>query len=75
MGWLGRRSKQLASYEEPTVSAAPRGAYEIDEHQISPQELAQRFGTTVDWSNVQGSRGLTTEQVNIQYLLATLHRL
>lgn len=66
MGWLGRRSKQLGDAgrdEQPAVSAAPRGAYEIDEHLISPRELAERFGTTVDWTNIQGSRGLTTEQV------------
>jgi hypothetical protein len=40
-----------------------RGAYEVDEHHLSPREVAQRFSTEVDFSNVGGSCGLTSSQV------------
>eukprot|EP00882_Tetradesmus_deserticola_P004148 GHRQ01004382.1.p1 GENE.GHRQ01004382.1~~GHRQ01004382.1.p1 ORF type:complete len:221 (+),score=74.72 GHRQ01004382.1:384-1046(+) len=40
-----------------------RGAYEVDEHMVSPQEVAQRYNVAVDWKNVGGSKGLTSQQV------------
>lgn len=40
-----------------------RGSYDVDEHHLSPQEVCARYGTTVDWHNIQGSTGLTAEQV------------
>jgi len=60
MGLLKR--KKTADDEAP-VSAAARGTYDIDEHLLSPREVAERFGTQVDWQNIQGSRGLTSAQV------------
>ncbi|GBF90642.1 p-type atpase [Raphidocelis subcapitata] len=42
---------------------AERGAYTVDEHLLSPQEVAARFGTAVDWPSPVNSKGLTSDQV------------
>lgn len=47
-----------------------RGAYEVDEHTLSPAACAERFGVSIDLKNIQGSRGLTKEQVGAQGLRA-----
>jgi hypothetical protein len=67
---LGRK-KKTADEESPatTSTAAARGAYEIDEHQLQPREVAERYGVQIDWKNIQGSRGLTTEQVSMKWLM------
>lgn len=64
---LGRK-KKTADEESPatTSTAAARGAYEIDEHLLQPREVADRYGVQIDWKNIQGSRGLTTDQVSPQ---------
>lgn len=60
MGLFG--NKKTAEQAAPASTAA-RGAYDIDEHLLSPQEVAERYGVQIDFSNVQGSKGLTTAQV------------
>ena len=50
---------------DPEAGSAPgavgaRGEYSIDEHILSPADVAQRFGTEVDWKNIAGSKGLTS---------------
>lgn len=45
----------------PAVGA--RGQYDIDEHILSPREVAERYGTVVDWKSIQTSKGLTKDQV------------
>lgn len=60
MGLPWRKKKEEA---EPKTTAAARGVYDVDEHHLTPQEVAARFGTQIDWKNVQGSKGLSKEQV------------
>lgn len=50
------------SGDGPTAVGA-RGEYCVDEHHLSPREVAERFGTTVDWKNIAASQGLTSQQV------------
>lgn len=57
------------SLPDPETGSAPsavgaRGEYTIDEHILSPIEIAERFGTVVDWKNIGGSQGLTSQQVS-----------
>ncbi|KAF6263646.1 hypothetical protein COO60DRAFT_1698701 [Scenedesmus sp. NREL 46B-D3] len=40
-----------------------RGAYEVDDHMVTPEEVAERYNVAVDWKNIGGSKGLTTQQV------------
>ncbi|WIA28646.1 hypothetical protein OEZ86_011182 [Tetradesmus obliquus] len=40
-----------------------RGAYEVDDHMVSPEEVAERYNVTIDWENIGGSKGLTSQQV------------
>lgn len=53
---------------DPEAGGAPgavgaRGEYTIDEHILSPAEVAERYGTVVDWKNIAGSKGLSSQQV------------
>lgn len=55
---------------DPEAGSAPsavgaRGEYNIDEHILSPADVADRFGTSVDWKNIGGSQGLTSQQVRV----------
>jgi len=45
------------------ANVGERGTYTVDEHLLSPQEVAERYGTSVDWASIPASPGLTTAQV------------
>jgi hypothetical protein len=62
---MGLFKKRTAGEEQPAqaTTAAARGAYDIDEHLLSPQEVAERYAVQIDFGNVQGSHGLTSAQV------------
>jgi magnesium-transporting ATPase (P-type) len=68
MGLLSR--KKLGDVESgeaaASAAAAPRGVYTIDEHLLSPREVAQRFGTHVEWMQMSNSKGLTSQQAKEQ---------
>lgn len=72
MGLLTRSRKQTADIESGAQSnsaaAGARGAYEIDEHLLPREEVAAKYGTKIDWKNIQGSQGLSTKQVRAKRL-------
>jgi hypothetical protein len=35
------------------------------DHMVSPEEVADRYSVAVDWKNIGGSKGLTSQQVRI----------
>jgi hypothetical protein len=35
------------------------------DHMVSPEEVAERYNVAVDWKNIGGSKGLTSQQVYI----------
>jgi hypothetical protein len=57
------RPAPLRSIPRCAGHAGERGSYSVDEHLLSPQEVAARFGTSVEWASVPASKGLTGEQV------------
>lgn len=57
MGFLRRKTEEQAPVGEA------RGSYDVDEHHLSPQAVAERFGVHIDVGNSASSRGLTLEQV------------
>lgn len=63
---LGDAESATAAAEPPGSAAVPRGVYTIDEHLLSPREVAERFGTQVDWMNMAASKGLTSQQAKEQ---------
>lgn len=56
---LSRRCKS-----PPSPDVGERGSYDVDEHLLSPQEVAAKFGTSVDWGSIPGSKGLASEQAS-----------
>lgn len=48
----------------PSPDVGERGSYDVDEHLLSPQEVAAKFGTSVDWGSIPGSKGLASEQAS-----------
>lgn len=66
MGLFSKKAKaDLEAVPEGGAVAHPRGAYELDDHMISPAEVAERYGTVIDWKNIGGSKGLSSQQVNM----------
>jgi hypothetical protein len=59
---MGLFQRRKPSPEVPTAVQA-RGDYVVDEHQLSPEEVAGRYGVEVDWKNIGASKGLTSLQV------------
>lgn len=48
---------------KPQTVVSERGSYDVDEHLLSPQDVAARFGTAVDWASIPNSKGLDAKQV------------
>eukprot|EP00775_Hariotina_reticulata_P010475 gene10475-10633_t len=59
---MGLFQRRKAAPEASTTVGA-RGDYVVDEHQLSPEEVASRYGVVVDWKNIGASKGLTSPQV------------
>jgi hypothetical protein len=69
------KAKKAAAAEEADGAVAERGSYDVDEHMLSPREVAERFGTTIDWGGIGASQGLTTEEVKEKQQEFGLNRL
>lgn len=39
------------------------------DHMVSPEEVAERYNVTIDWKNIGGSKGLTSQQVRLDAML------
>jgi len=48
--------------EEPPQEDAgkARGDYDVDDHLLSREDVAERYGVQIDWTNVGASQGLTS---------------
>ena len=48
--------------EEPPQQDAgkARGDYDVDDHLLSREDVAERYGVQIDWTNVGASKGLTS---------------
>jgi hypothetical protein len=66
MGIFGKQPRAAAP-EEGGPAAGPRGEYAVDEHKMSPQEVAAKYETVINWENIGASQGLTSAQVGVLY--------
>ena len=46
----------------PDAAATLRGDYAVNEHLASPQDVAKRYGTSINWESIGTSAGLTSQQ-------------
>ncbi|KAI8473316.1 MAG: hypothetical protein J3K34DRAFT_518987 [Monoraphidium minutum] len=61
----GSREAPAEQGADAAAHVGERGSYLVDEHLLSPQETAAKFGVEIDWSSIAGSKGLTADQVKL----------
>jgi hypothetical protein len=76
MGKLFGGGLKKVDEEAPEQDAGKaRGDYDVDDHHLSREAVAERYGVQIDLANVGSSRGLTSEEASARLRANGLNRL